>query len=558
MTKTQTDQHRTLDYKLMQKANPLLFTPERYDQYPLNPTELIQYLTAAPMSSPTISIPRPVTEINEFDYLLYMGNNENTGGISTDSSGSNSGGNLYDNSSSLGQSVPSTASATRLRFNDIDIERKLACEFAIYLARMEAQRVEMEGHSVAARNNISFEDLDRVQRGSPEWYTMLLKLLESINTTNVNLKSIVGENGNGSSLGSGMMIDSSGSSANAGAGTPGGSVGNGSSLNSLGSTDGKKDQKRRGIQEQLQDVISYVLSNSIRYGVDVRPNVNDGPAKNDPIVFLKDIIDSILKQAVDRKSKTGNNGDQDRKGQQSSGTSNTGTTNTNTGSNTLAEESTRSSSVGDQEAGINDSETNEDEREKSKDKQIHELNIALTDLQLAHNFLTRQFENDRLEYSRDIEKLTRTNRELQEKLLNYHSDLAKAENKLQKAELKLDSLTSLSQSLRPETLSKHDTETPSSGLESPFRDVTFPELVSPLDVATSRGTFSADGSNSTPETPVGNTSFELGSSIPSNSLSIMQKEFKKLLTETQRRYETEINKERNLRLQLEKQLEERK
>ena len=403
------------------------------------------------------------------------------------------------------------------------------------------------------------EDLDRVQRGSPEWYAMLLKLLESINATNVNLKSIIGENGDGSSLGSGV-IGSGSVSAGTGTGA-GGSGGNGGSLNGAGSTDVKKDQKRRGIQDQLQDVISYVLSNSIRYGVDVRPNVNDGPAKNDPIVFLKDIIDSILKQAVDKKSETGNNNDHDGSGQQSSETSNTGSANTNsngTKSGTLNEKPAHSSPLGDQEARSKDSKANEDEKEKSKDKQIHELNIALSDLQLAHNFLTRQFESDRLEYSRDIEKLTRTNRELQEKLLNYHSDLVKAENKLQKAELKLDSLTSLSQTLKPETLSKHDTGTPSSGLESPFRDVTFPDMVSPLDVATARGTSSVDGSNSTPGTPVGNTNLELGSSIPSNSLSIMQNEFKKLLTETQRRYETEINRERNLRLQLEKELEERK
>ena len=484
-----------------------------------------------------------------------MGDNGNTGGIGTDGTGP------HDNSLSTEQSIFPTASTTRARFDDIDIERKLACEFAIYLARMEAQKVEMGGHSVATRNNISFEDLDRVQRGSPEWYAMLLKLLESINATNVNLKSIIGENGDGSSLGSGVIGSGSASSGTGTGAGGGGSGSNGSSLNGAGSTDVKKDQKRRGIRDQLQDVISYVLSNSIRYGVDVRPNVNDGPAKNDPIVFLKDIIDSILKQAVDKRSKAGNNNDHDGSGQQSSETPNTGSANTNsngTKSGTLNEKPAHSSSLGDQEAGSKDSKANEDEKEKSKDKQIHELNIALSDLQLAHNFLTRQFENDRLEYSRDIEKLTRTNRELQEKLLNYHSDLVKAENKLQKAELKLDSLTSLSQSLKPETLLKHDTGTPSSGLESPFRDVTFPDMVSPLDVATTRGTSSVDGSNSTPGTPVGNTNLELGSSIPSNSLSIMQNEFKKLLTETQRRYETEINRERNLRLQLEKELEERK
>lgn len=398
-----------LDYTMMYKANPLLFSAERYDQYPLNPQELIQYLSSASATSN----PRPITETDEFDYLLYMDDNIGDRAVSPESGSSND-------------------------LKELDLDKKLACEFAIYQTHLKSQTSRK-----TKRKN--FEELLKLDIGSEEWSNEMLQLLESINATNINLSSI-----------SDMKIATK--------------------TDYIGQLIKDKGNKKK--DDELQDIISYIYSNSIRNGINIQPKIEGNENSLGNNEFLKNIIDTMIDLA---KSKS----------------------NTKDAPGTVGGE------------------------EENEDKRIKEMNTALQDLQLAHNFLTKQFENDRLEHSKGIEKLTKTNRELQGRLLDCHSNLTKAESKLREMEEKL-------------MKNKSQTE-----LKDPtiFKDINEIGLSSPTG-------FDADIASS----PVSLDSN--GEARGSYSLSIMRNEFRKLLTDTQRKYESEIAKERELTEQLKKKLDQ--
>ncbi|AGO13993.1 AaceriAGR135Cp [[Ashbya] aceris (nom. inval.)] len=148
---------------------------------------------------------------------------------------------------------------------------------------------------------------------------------------------------------------------------------------------------------------------------------------------------------------------------------------------------------------------------EQRPEQLDELYTAFEDLQLAHKFLTEKFESDRKQYLTEIEQLNRTNRELQQELSNYQSRLSQAREQIGKLE-----------SMTPPTSVSTDRNTPP-------RDM-FPK--SPPSI----------GSNASASSPV------------SASFIMMKQEFKKLLNETQNKYERELREERELRKRLESQL----
>lgn len=215
----------------------------------------------------------------------------------------------------------------------------------------------------------------------------------------------------------------------------------------------------------LQELTSCILSNAVKKGIELKP-VN----MDNPVEFLKNAIETILAS------------------------------------------SQPNSQISKHSAA------DEDIYQKKE-----ELETAFKDLQLAHNFLTKQFEHDRAEYVHNIEQLQRTNKELQQKLLSYHSDLSQAESKLQEKERVYKQL---------EETSKR------SSLRNRNYDLTSPIFSGEVWNAVSPG--SAKSGNSTTNN--------------SHSITIMRTEFKRMLTDTQRKYEREIQDERESRILLEEEL----
>lgn len=371
----------TLDYDLMRKANPLLFAPERYDQYPLQPQELMQYLTSASAQA----APRPATSADELDYLLYTG-------------GSKSG------ARSAAESGPSL---------ELDLEKKLACEFALYQTHMHRK-------DAAERPAMDFTALTKLKVGSEEWFDEMLGLLESINGTDIDLDALRGRNG-------GETRQKTLSVVGEGAGEP-------PVPTAVGADDAvSKDIPSSGADE-LQEVISYILSSAIKSGVDIRPRAAADGSQQE---FLRGLVDEMLQRAG---------------------------------------------------SASRDSGAAQDDNTALKNS---ELSTALGDLQLAHTFLTKQYENDRSTHAQDIAKLTRANRELQERLLQSHDELHSAHEQLREAKV---------------------------GAPVPSADET-----------------------STP----GSSSYSLG---------LMRTEFQRLLAESERNHEAELERERAARRELEKQL----
>ncbi|KAG0659105.1 hypothetical protein C6P45_001902 [Maudiozyma exigua] len=439
-----------LDYNLMYKANPLLFSPERYDQYPLDHEELMHYLTSA-LSSGAAVCPRPVTATDEFDYLLYRddatsssrtsANVDHLTGKNTMLSGSVTGG-----SSSSGNI-------------ELDLDKKLACEFAIYQThiRSKSQQKKSKNRDSKATIPKDFNHLLQMKIGSDEWFEEMLYLLESINATNIDLGSL-----------SGMSIASKDEK----------SINGASASYSGNKTDNVFNNDNN--DTSMQETISYILSNSIKNGVDIKPqfkNIKDDlyNGNSSEKEYLRNIIDSVIEMAKNNRDNEKTNG----------------------------------------------------KSEEDNEMKMKEMNMALNDLQLAHNFLTRQFENDRIEYSKDIEKLTKTNRELQEKLLNYHSNLVKTENELQETQEKLQ-MKELNPTIQGSNTPIFKGIVDDLGIMSPIN-------IDRDNARSSQGSLDSKGEGK-------------GSSY---SLTLMRNEFKKLLTETQRKYEIELTKERELRKELE-------
>ncbi|AMD22220.1 HGL120Cp [Eremothecium sinecaudum] len=138
-----------------------------------------------------------------------------------------------------------------------------------------------------------------------------------------------------------------------------------------------------------------------------------------------------------------------------------------------------------------------------------ELKTALEDLQLAHRFLTERYRADRKQSMKQIEYLSKVNKDLQQELLSYHSRFCQARDQIQAFDV-----------TPPSTISTHNTP-PSEDLQKSPRSVQ-----SNLSVQTST----------------------------SASFQVMKKEFKKMLNETQYRYEMELKQERELRRKLEEQI----
>lgn len=135
-----------------------------------------------------------------------------------------------------------------------------------------------------------------------------------------------------------------------------------------------------------------------------------------------------------------------------------------------------------------------------------DLQTAITDLQLAYKFLKSKYESDRDEYLTTIETLNKTNKELSEEILHYHSKLKESEEKAK---------------------------------------VVSQILPGPSDTDKSLPTVFSDISDSTgPSTTVNHQSF-----------TMMKQEFKRILADTQLRYEKELQQERELREQIEDQLD---
>lgn len=393
------------DLELSKRANPLLFCPERYEEYPLKYDELKQYLLSQNPSHPHHNN-RPYTSIDYFDYLLYRSENDDS---------------------------------------EIDLDKKLVSEFTLYCVQKK--------YSNSSDLNPTLNELLKLQPDSTEWYETMLKILESINTTGIN--QLTKENNNIFPTSKRVR-----SSTNMGAADK--------FINGSNNSGDANDEAN----EILQELTSFLMSNSIQKGIDIKPIPLD-----DPVNFLKNGINSILDTCVN------------------------------------LERNTSSPSTSHSGSAI---------QEEDSSKKLEGLETAFKDLQLAHNFLTKQFESDRAEYVQDIEKLTRTNRELQDKLLNNHSSLNKTEKKLFDLEQKNKELEKANNKLNSH---KH--------------------------------VFSVSSPVSSPATWDPSSPSSIGSPTSgsgSRSLSIMSGEFKKVLTSTQRKYEKELSDERKHRYKLEREL----
>ncbi|EDO16774.1 hypothetical protein Kpol_526p27 [Vanderwaltozyma polyspora DSM 70294] len=393
-----------INLKLMERANPLLFSQERIDEYPLKYDELKQYLNAKDSNGSFLPLHQENmmhTEGDYLDFLLYRKNDNDT---------------------------------------SIDLNKKLACEFALY----QVQKQKRQG-GLPKELSVSVDKLMKLKPQSQDWNEQMMSILESINAIELDTSVL---KPNGGDLGNSMLIGKEGTHMN-------GFASKNVSVSNL-LHNGEKSLSPDDIPDNrnpdviIQELTSYLLSNAITKGIVVKPERVD-----DPVEFLKSSIDSIINESSQNER--------------------------------LITEA-RKQSI----------------KRSNTYKNSKELEIAFKDLQLAHNFLTKQFENDREEYSRDIEKLTSNNNELQQKVLNYHSSLLTAENTMDELEKKL----------KEEKLKNTHTE----------------QIFSPV-------------------TPMS------ASSNNSQSITIMRNEFKKMLSDTQKRYEQELEEERQARFRLEKELE---
>lgn len=362
----------------MERANPTLFSREKYDEYPMEYAELKHYLASNSIADYSKRHSKPYTHVDYLDYLLY-----------------------------LDDETKST----------IDLNKKLLCEYALYQAQSRKRPDE---------EPITMERLLSLKPRSLEWYDCLTTLIESINATSLEIPLLEGYDGSKAE-----------------------SIVAGKERNG----DINRSNTIVRTNSALQELTSFVLSNAIKMGIELKPVNMDSPVE-----FLKNAIETI---------------------------------------------------------GTSQSQS----QKKDSTVQVDQLETAFKDLQLAHNFLTKQFENDRNEYLQNIEILERTNKELQQKLLDYHSDLSQAENKL------LETERELQENNRRASQHKRKSVVISSPI---FSSGTWNEP--------SPGSAKSFNSNA-------------------HSITIMRTEFKRLLTESQRKYEKELQEEREARFKLEKELE---
>ncbi|KAL3234619.1 Protein PEA2 [Nakaseomyces bracarensis] len=446
------------DMDLLRRANPVLFSPQRYDEYPLGYDDLMQYLSTKDItSSSDPQHNRPYTYIDSLDFLLY---GQGDGDL------------------------------------DIDLDKKLACEYALYYVQSKKKSKRNKRRSMLGSKLYLDELLNNGGTQTRDWYEAMVSVLESVSITELEPELL-------------LKLDRLTQQHNQGNGRSGSNHHHNNQLTTHNiSVFNRPDFGRNGVRnsglellkdsnlshsevfsgktlnesdesmddetnEVIQDLTSYLISNSIKRGIKVKPTNLDNPVQ-----FLKNAIDEIL--------------------------------------NTRGTESPaldRSSNI--------DMEHSASPVNNADAIDTQELETALKDLQLAHSFLTKQFEHSRAEQSQTIGKLTKTNRELQDKLLKYHSKISKLEDKLRESETKKRALE--------DEISKSNAENNLS-ISSP---IIAPELFTPASP-------SSPGSNN------------------SHSITVMRNEFKRMIIETQKKYEKELSEEREKRQRLELELDELK
>lgn len=413
-----------MNFQLLNDANPLLFAPERVDEYPLDPVELSQFL-----NNFSVNRERPFTAVDQMDYLFY-----------TD---------------------PST--------QELDLSKKMACEYAMFQLQSYKNKKEIS-------DPMTFEQLMKLDLNSKDWFDNLLLLLDSINGTKLDLNKlkILEENT--------QLLDDKLDKSK-------------TMLNEEGTNDTSLINESG--EDVVHEITSYLLSNSIKKGIMVKPSEN----VNDPLKFLKNGIDSIIDTAYEN-SKNNNSISHD---------------------NSFSHDNSVNDDSEDHIGKIEDEDNNTNK--KDLQSKLDEMTTAFKDLKLAHNFLTKQFANDRNDYLKDIERLTKTNKELQNKLFANQSEMTKLEDKLHKLELE--------------------------DLKKPEFDAILPRTPSATEVTSP---ILSNVERWLPNTPNGIPDNNSTSNLNSPSISIMRNEFKRLLTETQRKYEKEISHERDIRKQLETEL----
>ncbi|CAL9728185.1 protein Pea2p [Monosporozyma unispora] len=435
-----------MNLQLLKKSNPLLFAPERYDEYPLDPIELSQFLNNSLQQdeNSTLLRDRPFTSVDQLDYLFYVD--------------------------------PKT--------QELDLEKKMAVEYALFQLQLLRQDNDELNDKIA-----SFEELRGDDLKTAEGLKELLLTLNSVNGLDLDLNKLnlldaqpieqqtkIGQD-NGSNIGKNAQnaIDSKNENANV----------NQSGVSNKSNININNNSNKRG-SDDIQQLTSYLLSNTIKEGIELRPK--DG--MTDSTEFLKNCIDSLIEITVQNKKDIP-------------------TPNSNSSNNSELDTKHYESVQG-----------YPDQKYKDLEAKLTEMTTAFNDLKLAHSFLTKQYENDHNDSLKDIEKLSRTNKELQEKLLNYHSNLAKRE--------------------AAESQENSDISRTNSIFNSPSKNFSSPAL--------------GHTENWILQTPSTADSNGANTDMKSASLSMMKSEFRRLLTETQRKYEKEISKERQMRKQLQNEL----
>lgn len=137
--------------------------------------------------------------------------------------------------------------------SEIDLDKKLVSEFALYYV----QKNRRNSDELAPTLN----DLLKLEPGSKEWYELMLEILESINTTGMN--QLARENKN--SFPNSKRARSSTNTA----GT------DNFSKSSNRAADATDDTK-----EVLQELTSFLMSNSIQKGIDIKPIPLDDPVNS--------------------------------------------------------------------------------------------------------------------------------------------------------------------------------------------------------------------------------------------------------------------------------------
>lgn len=439
-----------MNLQLLKKSNPLLFAPERYDEYPLDPIELSQFLNNSLQQEENSNLlrDRPFTSVDQLDYLFYVD--------------------------------PKT--------QELDLEKKMAVEYALFQLQLLRQDNDELNDKIASFEELRGDDLKTV-----DGLRDLLLTLNSVNGLELDLNKL-------NLLDTKFSDESTEMTQNTGNDNSSKSKNdqNTKDLNSENVTtthDSKpikysnaanSNNNKRSNDDDIQQLTSYLLSNTIKEGIELRPQ----GGMNDSTEFLKNCMDSLIKIAVQNKNDTP----------------------------TTSRHSSNDSEV-DNQQHVNDPDSF-DQKYKELETKLTEMTTAFNDLKLAHSFLTKQYENDHNDSSKDIEKLSRTNKELQEKLLSYHSNLAKKEAK--------------------ESRASNERSRSNSIFNSPGKNLSSPVL--------------GYSDNWIPQTPSTADANGDSTSMNSPSLSMMKSEFRRLLTETQRRYEREISQERQKRKQLQAEL----